>query len=270
MAQKESRKVSIRNGRGMELAGIVEYPAKVTAGKTYPAVVLSHSFTGFKEIKHLTHLSAALVKSGFFAFRFDFSDCIGESEGTCEEMRLIHQVDDLLDVLDFVDGKDPVDSERVGLAGHSLGGLTSIVAASRDDRPAALVPVASAADATGGNLFGENEVERWRDAGHIHFQTYRRGEVKIGYGFYEDLQRYDALELLPGIHAPIRFIHGTEDTIVPVENSKRMYDAANEPRDLHLVEGADHLFKQQEHEEEMLDAAVDWFEEWLRSGREGS
>lgn len=260
---KESRRVSIEDSRGLTLRGIVEYPEKVRAGKTYPAAVLSHSFTGFKEIRHLAHLSNRLVESGFFTFRFDFADCVGESDGTCEEMTLTKQVEDLLDVLDFAADKDPVDPDRIGLAGHSLGGLTSIVTASRDDRVAALVPVASASNTEGENLFGESEVERWRRAGHIHFQTYKRGEVTINYDFYDDLQQYDGAEVIRDVHAPVRFVHGTEDTIVPPENSERMYRNANDPRDLRLVEGADHLFKREEHEDAMLDAAVGWFEEWL-------
>lgn len=262
-AGKQSRRTTIENDRGLTLKGIVEYPKKVRAGKEYPAVILSHSFTGFKEIKHLAHLSNQLVENGFFTFRFDFADCVGESEGTCEEMTLTHQVDDLLTILNHVASKDPVDPDRIGLMGHSLGGLTSIVAASRDDRPAALVPVSSAANTGGENLFGENEVERWKQEGHIHFHTYKRGEVKINYSFYEDLQQYDGAETIRDVHCPVRFIHGTHDNIVPHENSQKMHDAANDPKDLQLIDGADHLFRDKEDEKQMLDAAVDWFEEWM-------
>lgn len=41
---------------------------------------------------------------------------------------------------------------------------------------------------------------------------------------------------------------------------------ADDPRDLHLAAGVDHLFNGKGHEEEMLEEAVDWFEQWVENG----
>lgn len=245
----------------MELVGVVEYPKKVRAGRRYPCVVLSHSFTGHKDIPHLRRLAESLVERGFFSFRFDFSDCIGESDGTCEQMRLSKQVSDLKTAMGFVSGKDPVDPGSIGLAGHSLGGLTSIIVASTDDRPSALVPIAAPTKGTRDSMFDEEEVEEWRRSGSIEFETVRRGKVSIGYGFWEDMDRYDGLDSIRDVHVPVRFVHGTDDEVVPPAHSEEMYEAANEPKDLRLVEGGDHLFKRRRHEEEMKGATVDWLEE---------
>lgn len=258
----DPRDVAFENARGMRLAGIEHHPDAVAhdAEAEAPAVVLAHSFTGYKEVPHLAALAEELASQGFVALRFDFSDCIGESDGSCEDMKLTSQIADLRDAVTWLEAQGEVDEDRIGAAGHSLGGLTCIMAAAEDDRIRALVPVAAPTGAEGEHLFQGKELERWREMGHTHFPTRKRGEVKIGWGFYEDLQRYDAVEALPDVHAPVRFVHGSADDIVPLENSERMHAAANEPKDLHVVEGADHLFRREAHEAEMVNAVAGWLE----------
>ncbi len=250
----------------MEIAGLITHPDDIEhddEAETRPGVVLSHSFTGFKEIPHLTALAEELASRGMIALRFDFTDCVGESEGACEEMTLTAQLDDLEAVIDYFESRGDVDEDAVGLAGHSLGGLASILVAARDKRPQAIVPVASPANADCEKLFQGNEIERWERAGHIHFPTYKRGEVKIGWQFYEDLSQYDAFEAVEDVTAPIRFVHGTDDDIVPLSNSEGMHERANDPKDLVRIERADHLFRDDAHEQEMVKAVADWLERYL-------
>jgi fermentation-respiration switch protein FrsA (DUF1100 family) len=40
---------------------------------------------------------------------------------------------------------------------------------------------------------------------------------------------------------PLLLVHGDRDSIVPWQHSKRLYDAAREPKDFWLVEGAGHI-----------------------------
>lgn len=40
---------------------------------------------------------------------------------------------------------------------------------------------------------------------------------------------------------PLLLVHGDRDTIIPWEHSKRLYDAAREPKEFWLVEGAGHI-----------------------------
>jgi len=39
---------------------------------------------------------------------------------------------------------------------------------------------------------------------------------------------------------PVLVVHGTEDRIIPVEHGKRLFERANDPKRLMIVEGADH------------------------------
>ncbi len=262
----ETKKITFENSRGMDVAGILTHPDGVSHDdpeQQYPAAILCHSFTGYKEIPHLAYLAKYLASQGIIAMRFDFTDCVGESDGTCEEMKLSNQVKDLTDAIDFLESRGEVDPNCIGLAGHSLGGMTSIIVAAKDERPQAVVPIAAPASHECEQLFQGDRIQEWKEQGYIYFDTHRRGEVKINWSFYEDLQQYDARDEVPEIDVPIRFVHGTEDDIVPLRNSEEMFEKANDPKDLHVIEGADHLFRKDEHQEAMVTAACDWLKEQL-------
>lgn len=53
-------------------------------------------------------------------------------------------------------------------------------------------------------------------------------------------QRFDALERVKSLKAPVLFMHGTADALVPPAMSERLYQAAPHPKRLHWIEGGNH------------------------------
>jgi fermentation-respiration switch protein FrsA (DUF1100 family) len=53
-------------------------------------------------------------------------------------------------------------------------------------------------------------------------------------------QRFDALAQVPHLRAPVLFVHGTADTVVPAAMTQRMFAAAPEPKRMLLIEGGGH------------------------------
>jgi putative redox protein len=244
--------VSFPNDHGLQLAGIMD-------GEGKKGVVICSHFTGFKEVKHYYRLAKALAEESIAALRFDFSDCIGASGGSCEDMKLTHQVRDVFAAIDFMEEQGV---KSIGVMGHSLGGTTAVVASANDTRVKALVPVAALAKLEWDTLF-KSKVDEWRSQGYITFPSWKRGEIKIKYGFYKDLAKYDATQLIKAVKAPVRVIHPGEDELVPLRNAQGLYENANEPKDLQIVEGADHMFSKPEHEERMVSLCVEWFKRYL-------
>lgn len=72
-----------------------------------------------------------------------------------------------------------------------------------------------------------------------------------------------ATEVLAEIRVPTLFVVGGADTQV-LELNREAYDRLTCERELHVVEGADHLFEGEGELEEVADAAADWFAEALR------
>jgi fermentation-respiration switch protein FrsA (DUF1100 family) len=52
--------------------------------------------------------------------------------------------------------------------------------------------------------------------------------------------RFETLDRIRRIRAPILVIAGDRDRIVPIEESRRVFEVASEPKSLVVVRGADH------------------------------
>jgi pimeloyl-ACP methyl ester carboxylesterase len=72
-----------------------------------------------------------------------------------------------------------------------------------------------------------------------------------------------AEEVLSDVHVPTLFIVGGADTQV-LELNREAYERLSSEKELHVVEGAGHLFEGEGELEEVADVAADWFAETLR------
>ena len=52
--------------------------------------------------------------------------------------------------------------------------------------------------------------------------------------------RYDTIGRIARVNAPLLVIGGDRDRIIPIDQTRRVYDAAREPRSLLVIRGADH------------------------------
>jgi fermentation-respiration switch protein FrsA (DUF1100 family) len=53
-------------------------------------------------------------------------------------------------------------------------------------------------------------------------------------------QNFDALKRIAEVKVPVVVVHGTRDSVVPVEMGERLYEAAPSPKQMVRVEGASH------------------------------
>ncbi|MGH9592702.1 MAG: alpha/beta hydrolase, partial [Bryobacteraceae bacterium] len=53
-------------------------------------------------------------------------------------------------------------------------------------------------------------------------------------------QRFDSIDKIGKLKIPVLLIHGTWDPKVPWQMSRRLYDAAPEPKTLKLIAGGEH------------------------------
>ena len=52
--------------------------------------------------------------------------------------------------------------------------------------------------------------------------------------------RYDSIRRIRDVHVPIFILHGEADDIVPVDMGRRLFQAANEPKEIQTLPGAGH------------------------------
>ncbi len=52
--------------------------------------------------------------------------------------------------------------------------------------------------------------------------------------------RFDSLQRIRDVHAPIIIVHGTRDEVVPFRMGQQLFAAAPEPKRFYPIEGAGH------------------------------
>jgi fermentation-respiration switch protein FrsA (DUF1100 family) len=73
--------------------------------------------------------------------------------------------------------------------------------------------------------------------------------------------RYDTIERIARIRVPILIIGGDRDHIVPIAQTRRLYDAARDPKSLLIIDGADHNDEPLVEGREMMDRVVRFLRE---------
>lgn len=57
---------------------------------------------------------------------------------------------------------------------------------------------------------------------------------------YVGKSRFDSLQKIADVHAPILIVHGTRDEVVPFQMGQHLFAVAPEPKRFYPIEGAGH------------------------------
>ena len=112
--------LTFKNSEGEAIAALLSVPENHN-GK---AVLLLHCFCCSKYHRVMRHISSALNSRGFATLRFDFSGS-GESGGRLEEATYTKMLGEARAAADLLEKR----GMRMGVAGHSLGAMMSLLAA---------------------------------------------------------------------------------------------------------------------------------------------
>ena len=138
---EKMKKVNFKS-EGANLVGNLYYPENYDANQTYPALVVSGSWTTVKE--QMAGLYAEkLANEGFITLAFDFRN-FGESEGEPRfyESPALKTVD-VKNAVSFLESLPEVNNARIGAFGVCAGAMYTLMAASEDDRIKSVVTTAS-------------------------------------------------------------------------------------------------------------------------------
>ena len=127
---------------GLKLVGNLYYPDNYKKGESYPAIVVSGSWTTVKE--QMAGLYAKrFAKQGFITLAFDFRN-YGESEG---EPRFWEnpgmKVEDIKNALTYLETFPQIDNAKIGAFAVCAGSMYTLMAAAEDNRIKAVATAAS-------------------------------------------------------------------------------------------------------------------------------
>ena len=248
--------VLFRNDERQKLVGVLSYPL---GEDQCPGVVLCHGFAADKDSHFLPALSEALVKEGLAVLRFDCRAC-GKSEGD-EHPTYRTMVRDVMAALRFMRGQDRISS--VGLAGHSMGGTSVIMAAAEDGGVAAVVTFGAVARPS--LSAGKKKAEFTADGDGYSLRVGGR-TFRFSDAWFSDAQDVNPVEAVKGLQAPLLVVHGSEDDRVSLDEGKEIFLKSRLPKSLKMVDGAGHTFKG--HEDAVVRSATTFFSSWLKDEKE--
>lgn len=197
-----------------------ELPEPRQEGERPPVVVLAHGFALDRSL--MSPLARSLVAHGYAVVSFDWRGHGANRhpfhDGN-DELR-----DDLTAVVDWVETSPWVDPERIVVAGHSMGASGVLDFATRDPRPAAVVPLSGAAPIAGpirppnvGFVVAENDPQPIHDAvDHAYEQLTGQppGEAPARSGSHEDGTAVGSIEIEGTDHGTVLLADDTVDTVV--------------------------------------------------------
>jgi pimeloyl-ACP methyl ester carboxylesterase len=140
---------------GLQIKGKILLPSAATEASPVPGAVLCHGFGSAQRV--MEPAAKIMAAEGVASIIFDFRGH-GDSEGVVDGKL----AEDVIDAWDTLCQRPEVDGRRMGLAGHSLGAMSAIMAAGQISNPRALVALSCPPESDGAqSISGEKNFGRW-------------------------------------------------------------------------------------------------------------
>jgi pimeloyl-ACP methyl ester carboxylesterase len=223
-----------------------------------------HGLGGFKEQPHVSAMADVFKAADFTVVNFDAANSIGESGGSMQEATLTNHYQDLEDVINWAKSQSWY-REPFALAGHSLGATAAALYAEKN--PFQVMALAPISAVVSGELsfeahkkFKPEEFENWRQSGWLKKESSSKPGVfkRLPWSNMQDLLKYDLLPFSDKLTMPVLLIVGSKDISTPPEHQKIFYDQIPGEKELHIIEGSPHTFRQTDHIKEMKSYLKDW------------
>jgi hypothetical protein len=184
-------------------------------------------------------LARGLASNGYGVLLFDYRG-YGTNEGTPSEEGL--EADGRAAVA-YLRTRSDVDCERIVYFGESLGAAVAIATA-RQNPPATLIL--------------RSPFTSLQDVASEHFPFLPTSLLLR--------DRYANEEQIRSVNVSVLVIAGSEDRTVPLEQSNRVFQAAQEPKRMVVIDGADHNDGELSSGDQMLDVVAKFIDHMVPSG----
>ena len=224
-------------------------------GSDAPLVVFVHGFTGHRNEHIFFNGARALERAGISSYRFDLY---------CDALDARQLLDCTIDQhgadLDLVVGtlKREQAQRSITVVGHSLGALTALSSVERAfDNVVLWDP-----SANGDHLFRDWPEASWMPE-HGAWLVRWGADLLVSDAMAKSWQGHETERLLADLGKPVKIVAAGAST--RLEGCRRYAEVACDPKELAIVEGADHCFDVDGTEEALFVETIAWVNEHGRS-----
>lgn len=256
-----SKNLCFTTKRGNKLCGVLELPNEIEA--PFPVLIFCHGFLSEKNKLFASGLTRGLTSRGFAVYKYDLPGH-GNSEGSKDEVTLPRNIVDLKSIIDMLSILPEIDTSRIGVAGHSFGGITALLSPAYDSRIKTVVSLGAALNFKG-------IIEHMVKAGKMV-----RKDGCIFYNFvpffikqrchrtlYAYSQKFDLVAEAAKIEVPALIIHGVKDNTIPLEFARETAQALPGKVKLVTLGNEGHLFIRPGTTKKLVKIISNWLTENL-------
>lgn len=248
---------------GLGIHGYLTLPPGAAEPSGLPLVVLAHGGPASQDVAGFDWWAQALASRGYAVLQTNFRGSTGYGRAFMEagygEWGRKMQTD-LSDGVRHLAAQGIVDPERVCIVGASYGGYAALAGATIERGVyRCAVSVAGVSDLRR-MVLSEAEQGAQRDNQTVRYWNRFMGVERIG---DRALDALSPARLAEQADAPILLLHGRDDTVVPIEQSRIMASAlraAGKPHELIELAGEDHWLSRSATRQRMLAETVRFVE----------
>lgn len=248
---------------GLSIHGYLTLPPGAAEPSGLPLVVLAHGGPAARDVAGFDWWAQALASRGYAVLQANFRGSTGYGRAFLEagygEWGRKMQTD-LSDGVRWLAAEGVIDPARVCIVGASYGGYAAMAGLALDGEVYRCgVSVGGVSDLRR-MVNWEARNERYRDSQTVRYWNRFMGAARLNDRALDDLS---PAHLAASVDSPLLLIHGRDDTVVPIEQSRAMAEAlrrADKPVELVELPGEDHWLSRSATRRQMLAETVRFLE----------
>lgn len=180
-------------------------------------IIITHGWGANREL--MLPLAKPLQQAGFYVVLFDARNHGDSDEDDFSSMPRF--AEDLAATIDWLRAHSRFQKARISLIGHSVGAAATLLAASRRNDIACVVSLAAFAHPA-------DMMRRWLASKKLPY--FPLGWYVLNYVQWVIGHRFDAIapiETIGRVSCPVLTMHGSDDSTIPPEDAKRIFQRGN-------------------------------------------
>jgi dipeptidyl aminopeptidase/acylaminoacyl peptidase len=247
---------------GLEIEGVLIYPAGYQPGQRYPLILLAHGGPTWQWTQRFMvswhDWGQWLAAHGYAVLLPNPRGSAGRGRDFAHRNRRawgVGDFDDLLSGVDQVVKQGLADPDRLGVGGWSYGGFLSAWSIGHTDRFKAAVVGAGVTNLIS---FQASDIPTWLPTEQMLVSPYDDPESYL---------RSSPISYAAHIHTPTLILHGASDERVRLGQGRELYNALRHRKvttEMVVYPRETHFITERHHQRDLLTRVVDWYDRWLK------